>query len=104
MIHYLVRTNTGRRKIRESSADHFLQLTLVLPLLQLSTPNGHFSIASVLRFRLTEHLSQAAQATFKSIKALMPLLDRVLVQRFKPETVCAFFFLCFFEAEKSAAR
>ncbi|KAK0241052.1 hsp10-like protein, partial [Armillaria nabsnona] len=29
---------------------------------------------------------QAAQATFKSIKALVPLLDRVLVQRFKPET------------------
>lgn len=30
---------------------------------------------------------QAAQATFKSIKAVVPLLDRVLVQRFKPETV-----------------
>ena len=30
---------------------------------------------------------QAAQATFKSIKAVIPLLDRVLVQRFKPETV-----------------
>ncbi|KZT06100.1 chaperonin Cpn10 [Laetiporus sulphureus 93-53] len=28
----------------------------------------------------------AAQATFKSIKAVIPLLDRVLVQRFKPET------------------
>ncbi|TFK34258.1 hsp10-like protein [Crucibulum laeve] len=31
----------------------------------------------------------AAQATFKSIKALVPLLDRVLVQRFKPETKTA---------------
>ena len=30
---------------------------------------------------------KAAQATFKSIKALVPLLDRVLVQRFKPDTV-----------------
>ena len=30
---------------------------------------------------------QAAQATFKSIKSVIPLLDRVLVQRFKPETV-----------------
>ncbi|KAH9168660.1 chaperonin 10 kd subunit-domain-containing protein [Lactarius sanguifluus] len=28
----------------------------------------------------------AAQATFKSIKSLVPLLDRVLVQRFKAET------------------
>jgi len=28
----------------------------------------------------------AANATFKSIKALCPLLDRVLVQRFKAET------------------
>ncbi|KAI0636364.1 hsp10-like protein [Trametes polyzona] len=27
----------------------------------------------------------AAQATFKSIKAVVPLLDRVLVRRFKPE-------------------
>ncbi|KAJ7449572.1 hsp10-like protein, partial [Mycena latifolia] len=32
---------------------------------------------------------QAAQATFKSIKSLVPLLDRVLVQRFKPETKTA---------------
>jgi len=31
----------------------------------------------------------AAQATFKSIKSLMPLLDRVLVQRFKPDTKTA---------------
>ncbi|KAI0926307.1 hypothetical protein AcW1_008514 [Taiwanofungus camphoratus] len=31
----------------------------------------------------------AAQATFKSIKAVMPLLDRVLVQKFKPETKTA---------------
>jgi len=31
----------------------------------------------------------AAQATFKSIKAVVPLLDRVLVQRFKPETKTA---------------
>jgi len=29
----------------------------------------------------------AAQATFKSIRALKPLFDRVLVQRLKPETV-----------------
>ncbi|KAH8984380.1 hsp10-like protein [Lactarius hatsudake] len=31
----------------------------------------------------------AAQATFKSIKALVPLLDRVLVERFKAETKTA---------------
>ncbi|KAK0199446.1 chaperonin 10-like protein [Desarmillaria ectypa] len=31
----------------------------------------------------------AAQATFKSIKSVVPLLDRVLVQRFKPETKTA---------------
>lgn len=30
---------------------------------------------------------QSVQATFKSIRAVVPLLDRVLVQRFKPETV-----------------
>ncbi|KAH9964686.1 hypothetical protein BGW80DRAFT_1447978 [Lactifluus volemus] len=30
---------------------------------------------------------KAAQATFKSIGSLVPLLDRVLVQLFKPETV-----------------
>ncbi|KAI0668016.1 hsp10-like protein [Trametes maxima] len=32
---------------------------------------------------------QASQATFKSIKAVVPLLDRVLVRRFKPETKTA---------------
>ncbi|KAH9991753.1 hsp10-like protein [Russula vinacea] len=32
-------------------------------------------------------MAAAAQATFKSIRSLVPLLDRVLVQRFKPETV-----------------
>ncbi|KAL0945236.1 hypothetical protein HGRIS_000749 [Hohenbuehelia grisea] len=31
----------------------------------------------------------ATQATFKSIKAVVPLLDRVLVQRFKAETKTA---------------
>ncbi|KAI0706617.1 chaperonin Cpn10 [Earliella scabrosa] len=31
----------------------------------------------------------AAQATFKSIKSVMPLFDRVLVQRFKAETKTA---------------
>jgi chaperonin GroES len=31
----------------------------------------------------------ATQATFKSIKSLVPLFDRVLVQRFKPETKTA---------------
>jgi len=31
----------------------------------------------------------AASATFKSIKAVIPLLDRVLVQRFKAETKTA---------------
>jgi len=31
----------------------------------------------------------AAQTTFKTIKAVIPLLDRVLVQRFKPETKTA---------------
>jgi hypothetical protein len=36
----------------------------------------------------TELVPQAAQATFRSIKSVIPLLDRVLVQRFKPETVC----------------
>nr|VWP00192.1 Kinesin motor protein [Ganoderma boninense] len=31
----------------------------------------------------------AAQATFKSIKSVIPLFDRVLVQRFKAETKTA---------------
>ncbi|KAF8599998.1 chaperonin Cpn10 [Ceratobasidium sp. AG-I] len=31
----------------------------------------------------------ASQMTFKSIKAVVPLLDRVLVQRFKPDTKTA---------------
>ena len=31
----------------------------------------------------------AAEATFKSIKSVLPLFDRVLVQRFKPETKTA---------------
>jgi len=31
----------------------------------------------------------ASQVTFKSIKSLVPLLDRVLVQRFKPESKTA---------------
>ncbi|THH31209.1 hypothetical protein EUX98_g2986 [Antrodiella citrinella] len=31
----------------------------------------------------------AVRATFKSIKAVAPLFDRVLVQRFKPETKTA---------------
>ncbi|KIP11050.1 hypothetical protein PHLGIDRAFT_125164 [Phlebiopsis gigantea 11061_1 CR5-6] len=34
-------------------------------------------------------LQMAAQATFKSIKAVVPLLDRVLVQKFKPEAKTA---------------
>lgn len=34
-----------------------------------------------------EFATQAAQATFKSIKSVVPLLDRVLVQRFKADTV-----------------
>ncbi|KAG2047016.1 chaperonin Cpn10 [Suillus hirtellus] len=38
---------------------------------------------------LTVDVFQAAQATFKTIKAVIPLLDRVLVQRFKPETKTA---------------
>lgn len=32
-------------------------------------------------------LGQAAQATFKSIRSVVPLLDRILVQRFKPDVV-----------------
>ena len=31
----------------------------------------------------------AAQTTFKSIKSVIPLFDRILVQRFKPETKTA---------------
>ncbi|CEL61193.1 10 kDa heat shock protein, mitochondrial OS=Schizosaccharomyces pombe (strain 972 / ATCC 24843) GN=hsp10 PE=1 SV=1 [Rhizoctonia solani AG-1 IB] len=31
----------------------------------------------------------ASQVSFKSIKAVVPLLDRVLVQRFKPDTKTA---------------
>ena len=38
-------------------------------------------------YKCPANAQQAAQATFKSIKSLFPLLDRVLVQRFKPETV-----------------
>jgi chaperonin GroES len=39
---------------------------------------------------LSIHVAKAAQATFKSIRSLVPLFDRVLVQRFKPETVRPF--------------
>ena len=42
---------------------------------------------ALLGVALTSNHVQAAQATFKSIKSLVPLLDRVLVQRFKPDTV-----------------
>ncbi|KAJ7202862.1 hypothetical protein GGX14DRAFT_653217 [Mycena pura] len=35
------------------------------------------------------HPDKAAQATFKSIKSVVPLLDRILVQRFKPDTKTA---------------
>jgi hypothetical protein len=41
-------------------------------------------------------VQKAAQATFKSIKSLVPLFDRVLVQRFKPDTVRVCFFLSSF--------
>lgn len=36
--------------------------------------------------RLLFVLFQATQSTIRSIKSVVPLLDRVLVQRFKPET------------------
>ncbi|KAJ3899833.1 chaperonin 10-like protein [Lentinula edodes] len=41
------------------------------------------------KLNTTRPTKQSAQATFKSIKSLVPLLDRVLVQRFKPETKTA---------------
>ena len=44
-------------------------------------------ICLFLEYALTSNHIQAAQATFKSIKSLVPLFDRVLVQRFKPDTV-----------------
>ncbi|KAF8999787.1 hsp10-like protein [Cyathus striatus] len=49
-------------------------------MVQSPTPSSFTSI---------NHFLQASQATFKSIKAVIPLLDRVLVQRFKPETKTA---------------
>ncbi|KIR59901.1 hypothetical protein I314_04336 [Cryptococcus bacillisporus CA1873] len=36
--------------------------------------------------QLCETKTSTMAATFKNIKALQPLFDRVLVQRFKPET------------------
>ena len=44
-------------------------------------------------------INQAAQATFKSIKSVIPLLDRVLVQRFKADTVCFTVYVCEFELD-----
>jgi len=54
-----------------------------------------WSLFGFLRYALTSNHIQAAQATFKSIKSLVPLLDRVLVQRFKPETVRSLILLRF---------
>lgn len=50
----------------------------------------------ISQLQLFAQVQMAAQATFKSIKAVIPLLDRVLVQRFKPETVRHFFYLIYF--------
>ncbi|KAI9513278.1 chaperonin 10-like protein [Russula earlei] len=47
------------------------------------------SLSILCEFSLTITAAQAAQATFKSIRSLVPLLDRVLVQRFKPDTKTA---------------
>ncbi len=38
---------------------------------------------------MTAFYEQASQSTIKSIKSVIPLLDRVLVQRFKPEAKTA---------------
>ncbi|KAL1745191.1 chaperonin 10-like protein [Schizophyllum fasciatum] len=48
----------------------------------------HAALCSSHRIQANVY-TQAAQATFKSIKAVVPLLDRVLVQRFKPDTKTA---------------
>lgn len=47
------------------------------------------SSVSPLRYDPTR-LPLAQSATFKSIKSVAPLLDRVLVQRFKAQTVSSF--------------
>jgi len=61
---------------------------LLFPLLPLCLSYPHGIQRICLNWAvLTTNSIQAAQATFKSIKSLVPLLDRVLVQRFKPETV-----------------
>lgn len=61
---------------------------LLFPLLPLCLSYSHGMQRTCLNGAvLTTNSIQAAQATFKSIKSLVPLLDRVLVQRFKPETV-----------------
>jgi hypothetical protein len=41
----------------------------------------------ITSFWIKINKASVAQATFKSIRSLVPLMDRVLVQRFKPETV-----------------
>ena len=77
------------------SAHTFLSLSLLLLFfLTSSLKNGTFCNFLTRLSRgwddddvLYLYAVQAAQATFKSIKSLVPLLDRVLVQRFKHETV-----------------
>lgn len=54
-----------------NSVENFVQL--------FSQPTRRQNTPSRLRSRMA--------ATFKSIRAVIPLLDRVLVQRFKPEQV-----------------
>ncbi|KAH9964660.1 chaperonin 10-like protein [Lactifluus volemus] len=63
-----------------------------LPLFYLFEPNKTAAKQTTWRAYNFTHLLafvMAAQATFKSIRSLVPLLDRVLVQRFKPETKTA---------------
>lgn len=66
----VVREFCGKRKEPNNSVENFVQL--------FSQPT-HQNTPSRLRSRMA--------ATFKSIRAVIPLLDRVLVQRFKPEQV-----------------
>jgi hypothetical protein len=42
---------------------------------------------NVLNIHETPFKSLLQAATFKSIKSVIPLFDRILVQRFKPDTV-----------------
>jgi len=81
-----------RSKHQKKSSRKDFQLTWPNSSLSLLVSNPSKMVCDIISKynQLDLHALKAAQATFKSIKAVVPLLDRILVQRFKPETVRSF--------------